>query len=193
MIIFIDLDGTLYDTDAALNGSTVYHILMAELRAPLFDNAKEVIKEFKEQDHIVMALTKRGLIDDEEVKITKQRFQIDGFIDYDEQRFDIYGMISHEISKYSSIEDFYNNHPEFDKEEAILIDDNVKDVVEAASHGVHSVLFAPDLEEIDKESKKLLNKYNVSIIKSWLEFKEIVKEKASKLANKTSNSGSEQE
>ena len=104
MNIFTDLDGTLYDTDAALNGSTVYHILMAELRAPLFDNAKEVIKEFKEQDHIVMALTKRGLIDDEEVKITKQRFQIDGFIDYDEQRFDIYGMIFHEISKYSSIE-----------------------------------------------------------------------------------------
>lgn len=46
MNIFIDLDGTLYDTKGVQKGNTLAHILIAEAKAPLFENSKSTIEGF---------------------------------------------------------------------------------------------------------------------------------------------------
>ncbi len=176
MHIFTDLDGTLYNTGDALNGDTVYHILTAELHAPLFDNAKAVLEDFTKQGHICIVLTARGLIDDEEVGITKSKLKDDGLIWCEGKECLIYGMIDHCSIKYSGIKHFYTNYynKSVDKANSIFIDDDIRQVINVASNGIQSVLFTPEGVEINRKVLKEINRLNIKIAKSWLEFKEIV-------------------
>ena len=84
-------------------------------------------------------------------------------------------MIDHCSNKYSGIKFFYTNrNKSVDKADSIFIDDDIKQVMNVASNGIQSILFAPEGVEIDKKVLKELNRLNIKIAKSWLEFKQIV-------------------
>lgn len=103
MNIFIDLDGTLYDTLSVQKGKTLAHLLLAELNAPLIENSKSAIENFCKNKHSCFITTSRGLLDDEEAQITKQRLKSDGFLNSNVDQSLLKGVAFYSKSKINAI------------------------------------------------------------------------------------------
>lgn len=177
MNIFIDLDGTLYDTESVQKGKTLAHLLLAELNAPLFDNAKTAIEDFCKEGASCFIVTGRGCMDDEEVQITKRRLREDGFlIPVNIPQPLLTGAAFYARSKYKAISDIYRKFydSDVDKSNTLLIDNDISQIIEAALGGIKTILFAKDCGYIGKETQELLDKLNVNIAYSWQGVQEIV-------------------
>lgn len=176
MNIFIDLDGTLYDTKGVQKGNTLAHILIAEAKAPLFENSKSTIEGFCRKKANCFVVTSRGMLDDEEVQITKQRLKNDGFLNRDIDQSLFKGAVFYSERKIDAIrllyEKFFNS--EIDKDNTIFIDNDIAQIEDVAIYGVKTILFAKDIGYIDEETKSILGNINVNTAHSWKEIEEIV-------------------
>lgn len=177
MLIFVDLDDTLYQTNVETCG-TVAEILIAELLAPMFDHAKETLEKFHKDGYECWVVTARGLISDEEIDNTKIRLRQDGLTHKGKDSV-FYGMVNPCRSKYSGIKNVYNNayHKEVDTSDCVLIDNDPEAIFEAAENGVPVILFNPDDIEFDEETTRRMGNLPIKTAHSWQEIEKIVDEK----------------
>lgn len=176
MKIFIDVDDTLYNISSVLTGKSVGEILTAELRAPLFDHAKETIEKFNHDGHDCWLITGRGSVCDEEMENLKKRLKADKFTIPEGQSLFKGGAKRCSYRKDKAIEKIYkdNYNSEVVPKECILIDDDVVSVLATAMAGVKSILFNPKEEEIDEQTQQALHDLKVSKARSWEEVEKIV-------------------
>ncbi len=175
MNIFIDLDDTLYMTSSLIQGGTVAEILLAELHAPLFENAKATIEEFNKKGHTCCCVSARGILDSEEINISKCRMRSDGFMGNDKPL--ITACVSGAKEKLVGINFFYTNYfkqKEIDKKNTVLIDNDFDEIVSAARFGISAIFFAPYLDSIDAKTQSIMDELDVKVARSWLEVGQIL-------------------
>lgn len=185
MNIFIDLDDTLYDTSSVLASNHVAMLLIAELKAPLFAGAKSALQNFYKSGATNWIVTARGLIDDEEIKITRQRL----FRDFSEngEVKTLRAFICCSADKLYSMQFVYQNNfgTDLAPENSVLIEDDVEQVVNAKQVGVHSILFSPS--ETEADVKNACAELQIPIAKSWTEIENIVMDLISKQKERPQN------
>lgn len=177
MDIFVDLDDTLFNTSSVLTGNSVGEILIAELRAPLFDGAHDAIKALHDQGHTCWVITSRGLNESartEEESITISRIKS---LFKAEKNYYFIGWLTRCGNKYSGINKAWHDYykKEVDGKNSILIDDDLAQVLNAKQQGVNAILFAA--QEEDAQTQALCREADVHIAHSWADVKQIVDEK----------------
>lgn len=175
MNIFIDLDGTLYDTKDVQKGNTLAHILIAEAKAPLFENSKSTIEGFCRKKANCFVVTSRGMLDDEEVQITKQRLKNDGFLNRDIDQSLFKGAVFYSERKIDAIRLIYEKlfNSEIGKDNTIFIDNDIAQIEDVAFCGVKTILFAKDIAGFKEETKNTLDELKVNIAYSWQDIEKI--------------------
>lgn len=173
MKIFIDIDDTLLQTSKSVKGRTGADLLIAELQAPFFEGAEQTIELFKSKGFACFLVTQRGLISDEEITITKQRFSKEKIgVCFD-------NCVGHVSNKYLAIEKVYSEvfNSDIDKSNTIFIDNDVIQVANCANKGIPSILYAPDIENCSEEHE-VCAQLNVPVAGSWDDIRDIVLNRA---------------
>lgn len=177
MNIFIDLDDTLYNTSSVIQGNKTADVLLAELYAPVFENAKETIEDINARGHKCIAISARGIMDNEEVDISKRKLAADGFMHAKDNL--ISACITYVARKFDGIEIFYKSYSKQDKidtNNTILIDNDFSQIVSVATKGITTIFFMPNPDAIDQDSQTLINKLSIRIASSWIEIGQIIKD-----------------
>ena len=176
MLIFTDLDGTLFDTD--INSSKNILMWIEEFsNAKPKKNAKKIIEDLHNDGHLIIALTSRGVdlgeIGNDIHKITcasvKKNFASN-----------ISGIQSSVRYKYHAIVNILNRFHFMEnyklESDVILIDDDIEQITLGVLGGIKSILFNPPkdfnkdfllefADEIEDVDKKIEN--NLKMAKNW--------------------------
>jgi len=171
MIVFTDLDGTLFDS-YRIKKCCMADWLKVYTEAPIMPGAPEAIAKLNDMGCNCMAITARGQVFSPiEHAMTKSALK-----KYF-KRGHIKGLIWHVRNKCESI---MSEHDDIAQdlrdnstiEDAILIDDDLKQVSAAAYGGIFTILFGRDDEELRKEYPSTLR-----VAMNWPEAVKIIEER----------------
>lgn len=174
MLIFIDLDGTLFDT-YSLNPTNVGEWITAYQEAPLMEGANKTLAQLDIDGHFCMAITKRG--------------EMLGQIEYDLSKRAILTKMNPPTSikgllwKIDNKTQFILNNLDtinkrigtsYSPEQVVLIDNDESEIARAAAAGFFSILFGSKIEANKTELPK-----NLRIAKNWAAVRDILKRQKS--------------
>ncbi len=169
MLIFIDLDGTLFDTyslNPQNNGEWIY----AYASAPLMKGANETISELNNNGDYCIAITQRG------VNLGKIVYDIskNAILSRIKPKSNIKGLIwkvdnktKFIVENHEKINHTIGKHYPFNQ--IVLIDDDIDTVAQAAQAGFLGILFGA--KSTDTTSKL---PPNLKIAEDWNEVKTII-------------------
>ena len=187
MLIFTDLDGTLFDTDVSKQKYIVEW--MEEFsNARLKENARETIERLYADGHQIMALTSRG-VDCAEYSDELQKISCASILKNFESSKAIMGLQSSVRYKYSAIVGIlkkYHFKQNYElKKDVVLVDDDIEQIGISVLGGVKSILFNPP-SDFDKNiflklanaegianADKIVEK-NLRVAKNWQDVGKII-------------------
>ena len=174
MKIFIDIDDTMLQTSNTCKGNLTGQWLTAERTAPFFEGMEETLHYFKRKGFDCFVVTERGRISEEEVFAVKDRFAVEK-----EARSCLHSCVYNATNKLRAIEKVYNEvfGSQIDKENTIIIDNDVEQVINCAAHGIQTILFAPESKE-EKGNGNTISLLNITVAKSWDDVKAAVLNKS---------------
>ena len=187
MLIFTDLDGTLFDTDVS-KPKYIDEWIEEFSNARPKDNAREIIEGLHNDGHKIIALSSRGLeceeFSDELHKISSasiiKNFKktIMGLLSSVEHKYNAIVNILENPEIAKKLEVYNSNTPYILQKDVVLVDDNEGEIAIGMMGGVKSILFNPP-EDFDKN--EILQYFDsktesrLRIAKDWNEVGELIR------------------